>query len=309
MTAEPTQQEIRGALPEERDSEGHRVVGLTKILAETQEAGNIEVLRLDDINIDKLYQRDLNNDRIQRISDNWDMKAAGAILVSRRENGSLWVVDGGHRMGAAMMAGETEILAQVLVGLTPKEEAEYRLRANYRRPDTPQERFRAQLVAEHAETVEINGIVERHGAKVNFSPNSNAGINAVATLEEIFRRDHTGVLLARTLEFVTDTFGQVSGPTAVTPLLKGVAFMLDRHGPELNRGRMIEKLKLEGVTGVKRKAKNHQVINGGSLWLNVYRACVEVYNERLGDAAKLEARTSGWTKQGFTGGGFVQNAT
>ena len=95
--------------------------------------GSAEVLQIADIQIDPDYQRDLRHDLIDKIAREYDVVKAGPILVSKRADGSLWNVDGQHRMIGAERAGETEVFANVVHGLTQEQEAALRLARNDRR--------------------------------------------------------------------------------------------------------------------------------------------------------------------------------
>lgn len=252
-------------------------------------AGALEVLRLDDLQIDHRYQRELSNDLVDRIAKSWDITIAGPILVSRRPSGALFVVDGGHRAAAARLAGETEVLARVFDGLTREEEANKRLQGNVRRTDKPYERFRAQIAAGNAESLAIQAICEQFETRINPYPNPKEGINSVSAIEVLYRRDK-GILLTRVLEIIQDAWGQVAGPSGTVPIVKSVAFFLQRHVDEMSRTRYVERLQAVGLTQLHRMGVNHRAIHSGAMWTNYYRAMVEAYNERLTPANRIEVR-------------------
>jgi hypothetical protein len=268
----------------------------SRSLLQTEEAGNIEALVIDDIKIDATYQRDLSADLVQQMAREWDITIAGPIVVSRRgRSGDLYVVDGQHRMAAAKLAGETHILAQVVSGLGRKTEAEMRLKGNVRRGDKAIERFRAQIAAGNPESVAIVSLCESFETKVNLNgPVQDHGINAISALERLYRRDK-GVLLTRVFEIIQRAWGEVGGMNATNPVMQGIAWALSVHSDEIDRARLVERLQGEGAESLLRKARAHQAAMGGSLWLNWYRALVEVYNLKLPEGARLEWRTRGYT--------------
>jgi len=108
--------------------------------------GSAEIVGIEWINVDGAYQRDLRHDLVNKIAREYDIVKAGAILLSVREDGTLWCVDGQHRLAGAQQSGETEIFAHVVHNLTQAEEAELRLARNERRSDTIAEKFRTRLV-------------------------------------------------------------------------------------------------------------------------------------------------------------------
>lgn len=266
----------------------------SKQLANTVQAGAIEAVAIDDLHLDHVYQRDLSADLVQKMANNWDMAVAGTITVSRRPNGDLYIIDGQHRAAAAKLAGEEYILAQVLEQKGRADEAQMRLRGNVRRGDKAQERFRAQLAAGDPESKAIVKLCDQFETQINPYPESRAGINAVSQVEFIYRIDK-GILLTRVFEVIQKTWGTVGGEHSSANVLRGLAWLLHRQGGELSVPRLIERLQVEGVGAVDRKARAHKAAMGGSLWLNWYRAAIEVYNHRLPEPSKLKWITGGWS--------------
>jgi hypothetical protein len=264
----------------------------TELIGTVARAGTLEVVHIDDLNVDYTYQRDLNSDLVNKIKDGYDMAVAGTIVVSRRANGSLWVVDGAHRVAGASLAGEKEMLAQVLMGLDQQTEAELRLKGNVKRSDKSSERFKAQVAAGYAESLAIVEILTNFETKLNLaSPDAYHGINAISAVESIYRLNK-GIMLTRVLEMTRDAFGSVGGKTASSSMLRGIAWLIQKHEREMDRGRMIDKMSRDGVDMIERKARSIKLTHGGAMWVNFYRAFVDSYNERLPEKSKLEWKTS-----------------
>lgn len=269
-------------------------------------AGEFVVLRIEDLRIDHLYQRDLILEVVEKIAAEWDIATAGAILVSQRENGEMYVIDGQHRLAAAKKAGETEILTQVLTGMTPEQEAARRLRGNYKRTDRIYEAFRARVFAGDPVAVGIQSLLGEFGTHANYSPTLHTGINAIATVEWLWKRDGTGAYLREVLTLIRDTFEDVpEAERASVGILRSFAWFRDRHLGEADIERFKERTRATGVRALDRMARNQRAAMGGTLWLNYYRALVESYNYRL-SSNQLEWRTTGATggrRGGSWGGG------
>lgn len=60
---------------------------------------------LADLNVDSNYARELDEAWVETIVSGWDPDLFRNPLVSRRSDGSLWVVDGQHRVEAAKRLG------------------------------------------------------------------------------------------------------------------------------------------------------------------------------------------------------------
>jgi hypothetical protein len=271
------------------------------------EAGSAEVLRIADLNVDPEYQRALRHEFVNYLARRWDIVKAGPILVSERDDGKLWVVDGQHRMMAALQAGEGEIFAHVIRGRTRAQEAEMRLARNDRKSDSIQEKFTTRLVMGDQKAHKIVEILHQHGTHLNLSsPNTSSGINAIAAVEAIFDVDSTGVALGRTLNFLAEAFPAEQRPdgsmtatitpvTASANMLKAVVWFLDRHvdSHEVPWTEMVRKVATVGPGDIRRKAVSHQSANGGAMWLNFYRALVEIWNFRRQENSKIPWKTTG----------------
>lgn len=252
----------------------------------------IKAVSLSSLNVDRAYQRDVSMSLVEQIRTQWDEVASELILVSKREDGTLWIVNGQHRAAAAGLRGDAKIWARVVQGLGPEQEAALRLKTNVRLGDRPLERFRAQLCAGDPESVSIQRIVEGVGSKVNESTSSDEGINAIAAVESIYRVDE-GSLLKETLEFLRETFGEVGGKFATSTLMRSVAWFILKHRDSANMERLGAQLKGMGPAAFDRHARTIAATMSGPLWLNAYRSMVELYNEGLGEKSRLEWKTRG----------------
>jgi hypothetical protein len=262
-------------------------------------AGTYDVVRIEDLHIDEHYQRDLSRDLVEKIKREWKDAAAGAIVVSRRKNDDLYIVNGQHRTAAASELGKTEILAQVIDGLDRQMEAKLRLWGNTRRTDTAQERFRAQVAAGDVESIAIQQIANQFNTRINPSPDTKNGINTVSAVEDLYRTDGRGIMLTSVLEVIQDAFGHIGGKAAGVAMMKGVAWFLLKHRQEIDPRRFRERLGTETPDGIDRRARNHKAASGGAMWMNYYRAMVEIYNVRLAESQRLEIKTGGWSAGAF----------
>lgn len=259
--------------------------------------GTAEVIAIAAINIDEDYQRDLRHTFVNQIARNYDIVKAGPILVNERVDGSLWCVDGQHRMMGADQAGEEEIFAHVTHGLTKQEEAELRLARNDRKSDNVYEKFRTRLVMGDVKAHSMVELARQHGTQLNLSVNAHKGVNALVTAELLYDAGGgNGVWLGRVLRFLNETFdSNLGGQNVSANMLKAVAWFIDRHAAqgEARLKELRERVARLGMEDLDRKARAHKAINGGSDWVNYYRTLVETYNSGRSDKNKLEAKTTG----------------
>jgi hypothetical protein len=88
-------------------------------------AGIDEWIVANDIRVDTQYQRPINIAHVRKIANEFDERAFGVILVSERADGSVYVIDGQHRLAAvkSMGRGGSEIPCHVYRGLSVGDEA------------------------------------------------------------------------------------------------------------------------------------------------------------------------------------------
>lgn len=262
-------------------------------------ASKILQVPLDKIHVDRSYQRDLSMRLVDQIADNWDEVASELTLISDRgerpEHGGLFIVNGQHRTAAAKKLQRKKIWAR-LIDLSAEEdpaaiEASLRLKTNVRLGDRPLERFKAQIRSGDEESLAIQKLLARFDTEINMVPVVDSGINAISTVEMLFRVDNGG-LLGETLQVLKNAYPIVGGKHAAAALMKGVAWFIVKHDPA-TIDRMTEKLSDLGQQALDRKARTIQATMGGSLWMNYYRAMIETYNEKLSQKQRLDWQMRG----------------
>lgn len=99
-----------------------------------------EQIRVNDLKVDYSYQRPIDQTRLNRIIKNYDPLQVRSLVLSRRSNGDLYIIDGQHTV-AAILAVEGQkafATAQVYCDLTVAEEAALfaKLNTNAKKPDS-----------------------------------------------------------------------------------------------------------------------------------------------------------------------------
>lgn len=272
---------------------------------ELHATSRIEEVDLALLKIDSNYQRDISEKLVDNICETgWDQVAAELITVSDRGKrpdggdvrGGLYIVNGQHRSKAAQKLGLTKVWARVIDLRKDEEpakmEARFRLRTNVRLGDRPLERFKAQLCAGDEASLAIVKILASYGAEINIVPTPDVGINAVSTIEALYRLDEGG-LLRETLEVVRDAYGYVGGRNAGANQLKAICWFIEKHADESDRTRLVSKLQTIGGTALETRARTTQLSMSGALWVNYYRAIVDLYNESLREKSRLQWKLRG----------------
>jgi hypothetical protein len=248
----------------------------------------LDIVVIDQLNVDHSYQRQLDQALVERVLRDWDVLATDPVFISKRANGSLWIVNGQHRCAAAKLKGESEMIAFVYTGLSRKQEAQLRLLSNNSRPDTSLERFQGQVVAGNKESIAIRELLAEFDSHINRIHNGKTGVNCVSAIEGRYRESPE--LLRRTLQLITESHGDVKGIQATTGPLRGVYWFLKVHEGEYRWEGLREKLASHGPEDLLRRARAHKAAMGGPDWVNYYRAIVEAYNHRRPEHTRVEAR-------------------
>ena len=170
-----------------------------------------ERMLIDRLQIDKSYQRTERQGLIALIAKQFDPQAFGMVCVARRDDKSLWIVDGQQRTKGAKIKGLTEVPAYIVNSTGVAMEADmFRVMNAWRKPVSRADIFRAALQAKVPYAVEINGKVLELGFKIDLDGKVKKAvwpkIQAVGALEEMYVDDgDSGV--QRSLETIIACWG------------------------------------------------------------------------------------------------------
>lgn len=258
----------------------------TTMIAEhiLQEQDTIEWLPVTSIEIDRSYQRYASSHKIKLISASFDKNACGVLIVSKRDNGQYFVVDGQHRLEA--MKKNEMLLApcQVCQGLTIQQEAELFIHCNTVRK-TPEalDVFKSRLIAQEPVALAIHAIVEQHGLHVQFNTKNSRGgtrepqgIWAVAALEVIYKRGKES-LLEEVLNLLLHSWPQTPMALEAKVLLGVMHFHLKYLG-KYTREDFIAKMSVTDLKSLYRRAQYH-ADNGGHGSTAFAKALQEAYDK------------------------------
>jgi len=230
--------------------------------------GELLYINKESLHVDHNYQRDkISSGRVLEFASRWSWIACGALIVSCRKDGTLWVVDGQHRKLAADKRTDISDLPCVLFeNDEQKREADGFVRANthrgaVRRLDT----FRAQLVAEDEECIAVNEMVIDAGYEVKRGgPNS---AQCVGALLKAWRRD--APLCAKVFALCVDL---CDGDPIKSHIFEALFFLeehVQKSGDTICGGHNRQKLLSEGTARIEKKINEAKVIyekSGPKVW-------------------------------------------
>jgi hypothetical protein len=222
----------------------------------------IRNINLSDLVFSDEYQRDYSPSKERALSKVFDINAAQQLLLSRRGDGTLIVVDGRHTARAAMTNGVVSMSAKIIHDATLKQEAAlFRMRnTNRANPKAIEIFLKARMIEGESTAIGIVDVCAQQGFTIVKSVSSPMQSKACSTIEDIYRRSPE--LLSRVLRLVRQCWPDHirNGDSA---LLAGVSLLLERTDfTELQRTHIVKKLSLVPIETVLRQASAKRAFDG-----------------------------------------------
>ncbi|MGE0133725.1 MAG: DUF6551 family protein [Dehalococcoidia bacterium] len=246
-------------------------------------SGYQAAVRLGAIKVDNSYQpKEEDRGGIRQIVDHFDERALGVPVVSKRDDGFYYVVDGQRRTAAMRQLFGVEhcITVQVWEGLSREEEAHLFGLLNTRKELNSLQKFRARLFSGDEVAASIQRIVRKHGLDIALRQGGQAGnrVTAVVALQNVYDRFGAESLdeTIRILRAADDGSPQMYVGSAIV----GLAMFLGRF-PEASRDRVVRCIQEAGGVGMMTNAARIREVlgeHGNGLW---GRALHSRYNKGL----------------------------
>jgi hypothetical protein len=246
-----------------------------------------ELIPLDQLFVDKAYQRPLTN-FYKRIVNDYEPAMIGTLQVSQRKNrgkvSRYAIIDGQTRWKGLNELGEPVAPCVVYESMTQAREAELFARLQReRRGMATYLRFRAALIAKDTEAGAIAALVRHAGYKM-AGDEDDQGIRSISAVEWIYRKDPT--LLTTTLAVIDRAWPMPNGGSMVYgdrvrgEILRGIARFIRDEEPDL--ARLTDKLGKITPTQLRTRANALREGSGSSgNWdMHVRDALVGVYGGR-----------------------------
>jgi hypothetical protein len=152
------------------------------------EPGKMEYISKHLLRVDERYQRNAAQSRILVLARNWSWFACGALQVARRTEGGTtvyYVVDGGHRHGAAMRRADIEKLPCLVFESTgvPDEARAFLTSNTNRRAMYSVEKFKALREVGDKNALLVDELLQQSGR----TPSSASGATTVGCLSALLR--------------------------------------------------------------------------------------------------------------------------
>lgn len=176
---------------------------------------SIENRNPDELNIDDSYQRSTDTGAsqtlIKKIASNWDWRMCMPLVVSKRDDGSLWVLDGQHRLAAAQLRGDISFLPCCVgvYGGVADEAAMFVAMNRQRRAMNRLDDFHAAIASGDDEAQQIANLITEAGFTVSRKTGSQSwvpGEVAFTTAIAKVLRKHGAAVCTRALTTMAEAF-------------------------------------------------------------------------------------------------------
>jgi len=245
----------------------------------------LAMVAADSLRVDARYQRSLDERRAAAIGENYNADEFGFPVVSLRDDGSMWLLDGQHRVTGLVLAGAGKklIAVEVRSGLTLADEAFQFWKLNEGSVSLRAiDRFRARVVAEDSVAVEIERIAKR--AQLKIGVNGARSTGAVVAMEWVHCRNGNLPAVLAVLRDWSDILGG-DGNAYDAQIMRYVStFLTTYQGVDLDR--LATRLaKHENPKGFLHKLKVESRAFGGGASMRRDLACARLlvaYNKGHG---------------------------
>jgi hypothetical protein len=233
------------------------------------------------------YNRPVREPHWKKIAKHFNPSECDALVVNRRTDGTLALIDGQHRKMAllSVFGSDATWPCRVVRNLSFQQEAEmFRALNEQRKPVTPVERFHAALLAQDDEAVAIERMVMHHGYKLLLNGshmrrhNGSGVIVAVGTLLKIYRTYRDGTL-DEVLGIIREAYGTKVGPSG--EVLYALAMFVSSYREEFDRERLLLTLKRLPLASWEQESREFTKVMGGSASQGARHILVKHYNKGL----------------------------
>lgn len=247
---------------------------------------NISHVNVDDLKTDYSYQRALDEKRVKKIAQDFTPEIAGVIVVSRRADGSLYVVDGNHRVSAMRSIGRKYAVANIFDGLSDTEEADLfrRLNTSQKKPSF-NEVLVASIAAGNEESVAYKALLDMSGVKYSFNANCGTDKCFIAHKQGLMAVKRFGAqVFLSTLRILNMSVQRLDGA-----LVSGLANVLHSY-PGIKRDRLTQVLSITPYEDIIRTTASFAgvIYSGNGAYVSLAKAIVSFYNKGLTARNRLD---------------------
>lgn len=246
--------------------------------------GSSEWLDVSTLLVDRSYQHRPYPSAIDALDREFDPAISGFILVNVRRDGSRYVIDGQTRLDVHRIRGYGWILAQVLHGHSPAQEAAIYLHRCVNVQRQPIDFFMAECMAEQPQALMLQALLKQRGIEAErygsvVLDKSLQTIRCIDTLKKLLWKDEKGERLGAALDLIGDTWGYNKTMLASQPIMV-IHSLLMRFDEVIDRKSFVEKLGGYAWADIRSDARRirESTTRPPSLATMILRQIVDLYN-------------------------------
>lgn len=253
-------------------------------------------IKVKELYIDLSYQRVPNERKVMNIVNNFNPDALGALICSARDDGTIAVIDGGHRLAALRFLNKEDMNVNCLVyfGLSLEDEANIftQMNDNRTKPKTS-DIFKSKVVSGDRDAIDVNNILKSFNLGITNGPANNA-VRAVGTLNAIYKKNGR-LITIKTIDTLIKAFDSHSSSLSDTAMLAvaQIYSVFNNKNSSIDQDRLIKVISSFGNSMLWRN--KGQIITQSLGYKDVHTAmavcAVNEYNKKLRtnrlDATKL----------------------
>lgn len=182
-----------------------------------------------DLKIDPSYQRSLKRARVLDMAQDWSWVACGAVVVVLRQPGEWFVVDGQHRVAAALLRSDIERIPCIAYAAEDlRQEAQGFIDTNTKRGSmTLADRFKALIITKDHAALVANELIQAAGLNIALGGGGMTISCISAMLDGINANEHA----FRCIWPIVVDLCKASGAKITQHLVRGT-FYLETHLPQ-----------------------------------------------------------------------------
>ena len=256
---------------------------------------HFEQMKISDLTVDPVVQRQLDLRRVRQLAEDWDSDMAGVLTVSHRHTPTIGfdgpdydesyvILDGQTRARAleavAAESDEDPILTcEVFEGLTTAQEAAMFLKHNNRKAVTPRDLFRLAVTSQQEWALDIRDIAAAYGWYVQggVQVKGHRAFQAVTAVRKIYDLDD-GRALRKTFAVIDKAWGGTSGAVC-SETVYGIGLLFAENPTGIDAPGLARKLSKTGlnrfISAVGDRRRTHP---GMSIRAAAQQWTVEIYN-------------------------------
>jgi hypothetical protein len=195
--------------------------------------GEFRLIKKQDLNIDGRYQRgQVSSLKVRDIARDWNWVLFEALSVAEREDGTYWVLEGGHRTRASFYRSDVQLLPCMVfkVGSLSDEAKAFVCTNTMVSNVSPADKHRAGVVANEPTSQKVQALLDEFGLRpVSGGSSCNDAVMCVGAIRSMIIEDEE--LAARVVRFVVglERDEPISGA-----LLKGIFRLCKRFAGKVD---------------------------------------------------------------------------